>query len=300
MTERSEREKMLAGELYDAADPELAALRLRARQLTRQYNQTREDEDDLRESLLREVFGATGERVSIEPPFYCDYGSNIYLGENFYMNFGGVILDCNIVRIGANVQCGPSVQLLAATHPLAAAERIAGPELAAPITIGDNVLAWRRRHRLPRRHHRREYHHWRGQRRHSRYPRQRLRRGQPLPCDPRAEGGWRRDIVFQNTRERRHSGWRFKPRLSGLAALRHKTCLRRFQRPVSPPDIPWGTVWAVRAGELRGRRPFRRGLNRPRASPLAPLPFRGGAGGRFWNQPPALSAPVSASCSRSR
>lgn len=139
MTERSEREKMLAGELYDAADPELAALRLRARQLTRQYNLTREDEDDLRESLLREVFGATGERVSIEPPFYCDYGSNIYLGENFYMNFGGVILDCNIVRIGANVQCGPSVQLLAATHPLAAAERIAGLELGAPITIGDNV-----------------------------------------------------------------------------------------------------------------------------------------------------------------
>ena len=139
MTERSEREKMLAGELYDAADPELAALRLRARQLTRQYNLTREDETDLRESLLRALFGATGERVSIEPPFYCDYGGNIYLGENFYMNFGGVILDCNAVRIGANVQCGPSVQLLAATHPLVAAERIAGPELAAPIIIGDNV-----------------------------------------------------------------------------------------------------------------------------------------------------------------
>lgn len=139
MTERSERKKMLAGDLYDAADPELTASRLRARLFTRQYNQTREDETDQRASLLRELFGASGENVSIEPPFHCDYGENIYVGENFYMNFGGVILDCNVVRIGANVQCGPSVQLLAATHPLAAAERIAGPELSAPITIGDNV-----------------------------------------------------------------------------------------------------------------------------------------------------------------
>ncbi len=139
MAERSEREKMLAGELYDASDPQLAVARLRARQLTWRYNQSREDEGDLRVSLLRELLGAMGERVTIEPPFYCDYGEHITIGENFYMNFGGIILDCNLVRIGANVQCGPSVQLLAATHPLAAAERIAGPELSAPITIGDNV-----------------------------------------------------------------------------------------------------------------------------------------------------------------
>jgi len=139
VAERSEREKMLAGELYDASDPQLAAARLRARQLTRRYNQSREDEGDLRESLLRELLGAMGDHVSIEPPFYCDYGEHIFIGENFFMNFGGIILDCNVVRIGANVQCGPSVQLLAATHPLAAAERIIGPELSAPITIGDNV-----------------------------------------------------------------------------------------------------------------------------------------------------------------
>ena len=137
--ERSEREKMLAGDLYDAADPQLTAARLRARQLTRQYNQSRENEAELRDGLLRELFGAVGARVAIEPPFYCDYGENIFLGENFYMNFGGVILDCNVVRIGANVQCGPYVQVLAATHPLAAAERILGPELSAPITIGNNV-----------------------------------------------------------------------------------------------------------------------------------------------------------------
>lgn len=139
MTGRSEREKMLAGELYDASDPQLAAARLRARQLTRRYNQSREDEGDLRTSLLRELLGAMGERVVIEPPFYCDYGEHIAIGENFFMNFGGIILDCNLVCIGANVQCGPSVQLLAATHPLVAAERIIGPELSAPITIGDNV-----------------------------------------------------------------------------------------------------------------------------------------------------------------
>jgi len=139
VAERSEREKMLAGELYDASDQQLAAARLRARQLTRRYNQSREDEGDLRESLLRELLGAMGDHVSIEPPFYCDYGEHIFIGENFFMNFGGIILDCNIIRIGANVQCGPSVQLLAATHPLAAAERIIGPELSAPITIGDNV-----------------------------------------------------------------------------------------------------------------------------------------------------------------
>jgi maltose O-acetyltransferase len=139
VTERSEREKMLAGELYDASDPQLSAMRLRARQLTRRYNQSREDEGDLRFSLLRELLGATGKHANIEPPFYCDYGGNIYIGDNFFMNFGGMILDCNVVRIGTNVQCGPSVQLLAATHPLVAAERIAGPERSAPISIGDNV-----------------------------------------------------------------------------------------------------------------------------------------------------------------
>ena len=139
MSERTEREKMLAGELYRAWDPELLAARRRARALTRRYNASHEDEAELRESLLRELLGAAGAAATIEPPFSCDYGDNIFLGDNFFMNFGGVILDCNVVRIGANVQCGPYVQLYAAYHPLDAAERIKGPELAAPITIGDNV-----------------------------------------------------------------------------------------------------------------------------------------------------------------
>ncbi len=139
MAERTEREKMLAGELYKAWDPELEEARLRARALTRRYNQSREDEGERRTELLRELFGEVGGSITIEPPFYCDYGSNIYMGAGFYMNFGGVILDCAEVHIGANAQCGPYVQILTAYHPIEADRRVEGPELAAPITIGENV-----------------------------------------------------------------------------------------------------------------------------------------------------------------
>lgn len=139
MPERSEREKMLAGELYRAADPELAEARLRARLLTQRYNQTLPNEHDLRADLLRQLFGAVGPSAGIEPPFHCDYGSYTFIGVNFFMNFGGVILDCNTVHIGDNVQCGPYVQLLTAYHPVEPAARIQGPELAASIVIGDNV-----------------------------------------------------------------------------------------------------------------------------------------------------------------
>jgi maltose O-acetyltransferase len=138
-TERTEREKMLAGELYDAADPALTEERRRARRLTRLYNATTEEEPERRMALLRELLNHVGVGITIEPPFHCDYGTYISIGDGFFMNFGGVILDCAHVRIGENVQCGPNVQICAATHPLEAARRILGPELAAPITIGDNV-----------------------------------------------------------------------------------------------------------------------------------------------------------------
>lgn len=130
---------MLAGELYVAADPELVAMRRRARRLTRAFNATTEEEPDERLRILRELFGAVGPRAEVEPPFRCDYGSHVFVGDNFYANFGCVILDCAAVRIGRNVMFAPNVQLFAATHPIVAAERIAGPELARPITIGDNV-----------------------------------------------------------------------------------------------------------------------------------------------------------------
>jgi maltose O-acetyltransferase len=136
---KTEREKMLAGELYVAADPSLTEERRRARRLTRLYNATTEEEPERRLELLSELLGHAGASITIEPPFHCDYGTHIAIGDGFFMNFGGVILDCNYVRIGDNVQCGPNVQICAATHPLDAEQRILGPELGAPITIGDNV-----------------------------------------------------------------------------------------------------------------------------------------------------------------
>lgn len=135
----TELEKMLAGQLYVAADPELAALRLRARRLTWAYNQSRADEVQERRRLLDELFGRLGQHAEIEPPFHCDYGRHIVAGDRLYMNFGCVVLDCAEVVIGDNVAFGPYVQVLAATHPLVAAERIKGPELARPICIGRNV-----------------------------------------------------------------------------------------------------------------------------------------------------------------
>src|SRR5690606_16022028 len=97
----TEREKMLRGELYLASDPELVALRRAARRRTRMFNETTEDEPERREAIVRELFGAVAGAVEIEPPFRCDYGFNIRVGEGFYMNFGGVILDCAPVEIGA-------------------------------------------------------------------------------------------------------------------------------------------------------------------------------------------------------
>lgn len=137
---RTEKVKMLAGELYDASDPELASERKRARRLTRLYNATTEDEDERRDAILRELLGTVEGYLKIEPPFQCDYGAHIHIGAGVFINFGCVILDCNTVRIGRNVQIGPGVHIYAAYHPVEAAARIAGPELAAPVTIGDN--AW--------------------------------------------------------------------------------------------------------------------------------------------------------------
>lgn len=135
----TERDKMLAGELYIANDPELVAMRMRARRLTRLYNLTLQEDPAQREALLRELLGSMGQNVWIEPPFYCDYGAHLHLGDNIFFNFNCVALDCAEIHIGDNTQFGPNVQLYAAYHPLVAAERIKGPELAAPITIGRNV-----------------------------------------------------------------------------------------------------------------------------------------------------------------
>jgi len=135
----TEREKMLAGQLYDASDAELTGMRRQARALVRAYNATTEDEPEERQRLLRSLFGRIGTAGAIEPPFHCDYGSHIFAGERLYMNFGCVVLDPNEVHFGDNVFLGPGVQVLTATHPVDAAERIRGPELGYPVRIGHNV-----------------------------------------------------------------------------------------------------------------------------------------------------------------
>ena len=135
----SEKEKMLNGELYDADDPELVAERKRARELTRRYNHTTADDHTERQELLEELFGSLGDECAVEPPFRCDYGYNIHVGENFYANFDCVILDVCRVDVGQNCQIGPGVHIYTATHPLDARERIKGPEYGKPVTVGDNV-----------------------------------------------------------------------------------------------------------------------------------------------------------------
>ncbi len=130
---------MLAGELYLASDPELVADRLRARKLLHSYNSTMPDLAAKRSQILQDLFGSLGPDHEIEPPFYCDYGYNIFAGRKFYVNFGCVILDCNKVTIGDNVLMAPYVQIYTAYHPTDPAVRMSGRELAAPVTIGDNV-----------------------------------------------------------------------------------------------------------------------------------------------------------------
>lgn len=139
MAALSEKEKMLAGELYVATDPELVAERRRAREVLRRYNQSPVDDPAGRCEILAQLLGAMGTKIEIEPPFYCDYGYNIIAGENLYMNFGCVVLDCNRVTIGQDVQCGPYVQIYAAHHPLDSKKRSEGPELASPVHIGNGV-----------------------------------------------------------------------------------------------------------------------------------------------------------------
>lgn len=136
---KTETEKMLAGELYNASDYDLIKARKNASRLTSLYNATSGQETEYKRQIISELFGAIGRNINIEPPFYCDYGSNIYVGDDFYMNFGCVILDCAAVHIGNNVLCAPSVHIYTATHPTDPEIRRSGLELAAPVKIGNNV-----------------------------------------------------------------------------------------------------------------------------------------------------------------
>ena len=135
---RSEKEKMLAGELYDPLDAELVRARKRARDLCQDLNATREKDQEGRRRILTELLGKGGESVWMQPPFFCDYGTNILLGERVYFNFNCVILDVCLVKIGDFTLFGPAVQIYTATHPMNAQLR-RKQEFAKPIEIGSDV-----------------------------------------------------------------------------------------------------------------------------------------------------------------
>ena len=125
--------------MYDAMDSQLVTERRRARELCRALNNSHDEERELRERVIQELFGSAGNAVWIEPPSYCDYGTNIALGNNVYFNFNCVILDPAPVIIGDNAMFGPAVQIYTATHPLSASKRRMGSEFAQPIEIGPDV-----------------------------------------------------------------------------------------------------------------------------------------------------------------
>jgi maltose O-acetyltransferase len=133
----TELDKMLAGELYDPADAALVKMRERARELCWKLNATAETEQELRASLQRELFGTGGDQAWIQPPFFCDYGSNIHFGKRVYFNFNCVVLDVCPVHIGEHTMFGPAVQIYTAMHPLNAEER-RKKEYAKPIRIGSD------------------------------------------------------------------------------------------------------------------------------------------------------------------
>jgi maltose O-acetyltransferase len=139
MPTSTEKAKMLAGELYRATDPELVAERQRAQRLLARYNATAPDDPRGRMALLRELFGAIGDGADIQPRFACDYGYNIRIGRNAFINYNCVFLDCAAIEIGDDLQMGPAVQLYTGTHPLDRQSRVAGWELSGPIRIGDAV-----------------------------------------------------------------------------------------------------------------------------------------------------------------
>lgn len=135
----SEKDKMLSGELYKSFDAELLAERQRAKEIVFRYNSLQPSMIEERNELLKSLFGSVKGNFFIEPPFHCDYGCNIEIGENFYANYNLVILDCAKVTIGDNVLIGPNVGIYTAGHPLHFELRNEEWEFACPITIEDNV-----------------------------------------------------------------------------------------------------------------------------------------------------------------
>lgn len=136
---KTEKEKMLTGELYDPLDAELSEERLNARLLIHALNSTWEDQTEERRRIVTELLPNAATGLWLQPPFYCDYGYNIITGEKVFFNFNCVVLDVMTVTIGSHTMFGPNVQIYTATHPMDHHERAAGLEFAKPVSIGSDV-----------------------------------------------------------------------------------------------------------------------------------------------------------------
>jgi maltose O-acetyltransferase len=137
--DRSEKAKMLAGEPYDPFDPQLVAERSAAREFVAEYNATPPGDWDRRAELLDELFGSVGADPAVEPPFNCDYGYNLHVGDDFFANFGCVFLDVCRIEFGSTCLLGPGVHVYTATHPLDPERRRESVEYAKPVTVGNDV-----------------------------------------------------------------------------------------------------------------------------------------------------------------
>lgn len=136
---KTEKEKMIAGELYDPLDQQLVDDRLKTRLLIKELNDSRENQAEERMKILKELIPEAGEGLWLQPPFYCDYGYNMVVGEKVFFNFNCVVLDVAEVKIGSRTLFGPNVQIYTATHPIDPVERASGVEYAKPISIGEDV-----------------------------------------------------------------------------------------------------------------------------------------------------------------
>lgn len=135
----TELERMQKGLVYNDFDQDLFNKRVEAKKLFKAYNKTEDEEIDLRNKIMKQLFKNVGENVWIEPDFRCEFGKNITIGDNVYINFGCIILDCSEVTIGSNTLLGPNIGLYAANHSTDATERINGGCYGKPIHIGNNV-----------------------------------------------------------------------------------------------------------------------------------------------------------------
>ncbi|PYZ95115.1 acetyltransferase [Salipaludibacillus keqinensis] len=135
----TEKEKMLQGSLYKPADPQLLKERENAREMMKWLNELAVTDYTGKESLLRKLFGSAGKNVFLEPPFFCDYGSNIHVGDDFFANFNCTFLDVCSITIGDRCMIAPQVQIYTATHPLDPTERSSGKEFGKPVVIGHDV-----------------------------------------------------------------------------------------------------------------------------------------------------------------